>query len=32
MGEVRNEEWLEVTLPTGQKIITNKVIMLDLVI
>ena len=32
MGEVRNEERLEVTLPTGQKVITNKVITLDLAI
>ena len=32
MGEVQNEEWLEVTLPTGQKVIINKVITLDLVI
>ena len=32
MGEVQNEEQLEVTLPTGRKVIMNKVIMLDLVI
>ena len=32
MGEVWNEERLEVTLPTKRKIIMNKVITLDLVI
>ena len=31
-GEVQNEERLEVTLPTGRKVITNKFITLDLVI
>ena len=30
MGEVQNKEQLEVTIPTGRKIITNKVIALDL--
>ena len=32
MGDVPNEERLEVILPTSRKVITNKVIMLDLVI
>ena len=32
MGEIKNEEWLEVTLTAVRKIITNKVITLDLVI
>ena len=32
MGEVRNEKQLEVTLPTGRKVIANEVIMLALVI
>ena len=32
MGEVQNAEWLEVTVPTGRKVIINKVISLDLVI
>ena len=31
-GEVWNEEQLEVTLPTSQKVIMNKVITLDLAI
>ena len=31
-GEVQNKEQLEVTLPSGSKIIMNKVIILDLVI
>ena len=30
MGEVQNKEWLEVILLTRGKVITNKVIMLDL--
>ena len=32
MGEVQNEEWLEVTLLTGRKVTMNKVIALDLII
>ena len=32
MGKVQNKEQLEVTLPTGRKVITNKVITLDLII
>ena len=32
MEEVQNEEWLEVMLPNSRKVITNKVITLDLVI
>ena len=32
MGEVWNEEWLEIMLPTGRKVIMNKVITLDLII
>ena len=32
MGEVYNEEWLEVMHPTSKKVIMNKVITLDLVI
>ena len=32
MGEVQNDEWSEITLPTGRKVITNKVITLNLVI
>ena len=32
MGEVQNEEQLEVTLLTGRKVIMNKVIMLDIAI
>ena len=32
MGEVRNKKQLEVALPTGKKVVTNKVIALDLVI
>ena len=32
MGEVQNEDWLEVTLLTGRKITMNKVIALDLII
>ena len=31
-GEVQNKEQLEVTLPSGSKIIMNRVIILDLVI
>ena len=32
MVEVWNEKWLELMLPTGRKVIMNKVISLDLVI
>ena len=32
MGEVQNNEWSEVIFPTGRKVITNKVIILNLVI
>ena len=32
MGEVQNEDWLEVTLLTGRKITMNKIIALDLTI
>ena len=32
MGELQNAEWLEVMLPAGRKVITSKVITLDLII